>query len=631
MMSATHAGRAIWGILVFFAAASFPASAVEIWVAPNGNDAAAGTAAQPFASTARAQRQARELRRLEQVATNELVKIILRGGTYRLTSALLFRPEDSGTEASPTILAAATNEQPLLSGGVLVSGWKKLVEKIPGLPAASRGEVWVSEPPTFGGRLLETRQLWVNGRKAVRASEPNGDNLNRLLALDPARQEAWIPASLVAGLREPGRVELVLQQQWEIAVLRLNSVRIEGDRAALTFQAPEGKLEFEHPWPQPVMSTNGNAPFFLANALEFLDEPGEWFQQMPGGRIFYWPRPGEDLAKAEVTAPALETLVEMVGTADRPVSNVRFQGIAFAHTTWLRPSAAGHVPLQAGMFLLDAYRLSPKGTRDRPKLDNQAWIGRPPGAVMSRGAHHLGFSRCRFEHLASAGVDFVNGTQDDAIEGCVFRDLGGNGIQLGTFSEPGFETHLPFRPADEREVCAREKIANNLITDCANEDWGCVGIGVGFARDITVEHNEVFDLPYTGISVGWGWTKATNAMSTNRIIANHVHHVGRRLIDLAGIYLLSAQPGTVVSENSVHDIQVSSYVHDPEHWFYLYLDEGASFITVRDNWCPAEKFLKNANGPGNRWENNGPAVAQKIRDAAGLEPAFRDLRLDGTR
>ena len=58
---------------------------------------------------------------------------------------------------------------------------------------------------------------------------------------------------------------------------------------------------------------------------------------------------------------------------------------------------------------------------------------------------------------------------------------------------------------------------------------------------------------------------------------------------------------------------------------YIYLDEGSSFTVVRDNWCPAEKFIRNANGPGNTWEKNGPSVVPAVRDAAGLEPAFRDL------
>jgi hypothetical protein len=211
------------------------------------------------------------------------------------------------------------------------------------------------------------------------------------------------------------------------------------------------------------------------------------------------------------------------------------------------------------------------------------------------------------------------------VEGCVFHDIGGNGIQLGKYSDTNVETHVPYDPTDERELCANDRISNNLVTDCANEDWGGVGISVGYARGIWIEHNEVSNCSYTGISVGWGWTKMTNAMRDNFIHANRVHHVGTRLNDTAGIYALSAQPGTVISENYVNDITMSPYVPDPQHWFYLYLDEGSSFITVRDNWCPAERFLKNANGPGNVWENNGPQVSEKIRAAAGLEPLFENL------
>ena len=171
-----------------------PATAAEFWVAPDGNDANPGTQAQPFMSIATAQRQARELRRLGKVATNESVRIVLRGGVYQLDSPLFFRPEDSGTETSPTIIEAAASEQPVISGGVLIQGWKKLRGKVAGLPSPARGQVWVAEVPKFGGHTLQFRQLWVNNRKAVRAREPNSDTLNRLVAWDKTKQEAWISA-----------------------------------------------------------------------------------------------------------------------------------------------------------------------------------------------------------------------------------------------------------------------------------------------------------------------------------------------------------------------------------------------------------------------------------------------------
>lgn len=570
----------------------------------------------------------RTLRRAGEISQAEPVTIVLAGGIYPLTESLRFLPEDSGTGIAPLIIEAAPGKKPVLSGGVEISGWKKTDENISGLPVTAQGKIWMANAPMIHGKILNFRQLWVNGRKAIRTRNPDGAEMARLGAWDKTNQTAVIPAAALKGITQPAGLEMMIDQVWEIAVLRVKSIELKGTNALLTFRQPEGRLEFTHPWPPVVVTTNYRAPFMLANAIQFLDSPGEWLEDLNAGKIYYYPRAGEDMTTMEVFAPAVETLVEIKGTPDKPVSNIQFQGLTFAYTTWLRPSEQGHVPLQTGMFLLDAHKLSPKGTSYHRGLDNVAWIGRPSAAVSVENASQISFERCTFEHSASAGLDFSAGTYDDSVTGCIFRDLGGNGIQLGKFSDTNVETHVPYNPSDEREICTREKICDNVFHDCANEDWGCVGIAAGYVRDTQIEHNEVFDLPYTGISVGWGWTKMTNAMCDNLIFANHVHNVGQRLGDLGGIYTLSAQPGTVVAENSISDIQPGSYVPNPQHWFYLYLDEGSSFITVRDNWCPSEKFLKNANGPGNVWTNNGPQVSDKIKNAAGLEPAYKDLLND---
>ncbi len=584
------------------------------------------------------------------------VRIILRGGWYPLAGPIRFQPPEfklttglisleaplenerkhstfnsqrstSNEEANvcSVSIEAAPGEHPVLSGGVAFGNWKKVSGAIPGLPAVARGHTWVANAPKWGGHVLEFRQLWVNDRKAVRAREPNGDGLARLVAWDKTNEVATIPAAALGGRKRPAGLEMVLDQVWEIAILRVKSIHREGANARLTFKQPESRIEFQHPWPPVTVNAGYQAPFFLANAIEFLDEPGEWFEDLAAGKVYYWPRAGEDLASATVIAPALETLVQIQGRPDQPAGRLQFKGLTFAHTTWLRPSRQGHVPLQAGMYLLDARKLSPKGTPYHPGLDNLAWIGRPPAAVSVNQAGHISFAHCTFAHLAAAGLDFETGTHDALVAGCVFRDVGGNGVQLGKFSDPNVETHVPYDPSREGEICAHEALANNLISDCGNEDWGCVGIAVGYARNLSLTHNEIFNLPYTGISVGWGWTKMTNASGNHLVFANRVQGVGRRLGDLGGIYMLSAQPGTVVAENAISDIEPSPWVPDPRHWFYLYLDEGSSFITVRDNWCPAEKFLKNANGPGNVWTNNGPQVSEKIKAAAGLEPAFKYL------
>ena len=544
----------------------------------------------------------------------------LRNGIHFLTEPLVF-----DSTSAPVFIEAEGDGHPVLSGGVLVTNWQLVTKKLSSLSPSATRNIWQATLPKRNGKPVEFRELWVNGQKAIRAQNPNAENLIPIVAWNKTNQTATVPVTALAGIQWPRQLEMIIDQVWEIAVLRVKSIHSSGTNAVLTFKQPESRLEFEHPWPPIIVNSNYAAPFFLVNAIELLDSPGEWFEDLDAGKIYYWPRKGEDMTHAEVIAPVLETLVKIEGTLDHPVSNIHFKGITFAHTTWLRPSEQGHVPLQAGMFMLDAKKLSPKGTSYAPKLDNAAWIGRPPAAVSVKNATSITFENCSFEHLASAGLDFESGTSSNLVQGCTFRDIGGNGLQLGEFSQTNVETHTPFNPSDERVLCSHETIANNLFTDCANEDWGCVGIGVGYARNVTIAHNEVSHLPYTGISVGWGWTKRTNALRDNFIFANRIHHIGQRLGDLGGIYTLSAQPDTVVAENSVSDITPSPYVPDPKHWFYLYLDEGSSFITVRDNWCPAQKFLKNANGPGNTWDNNGPQVSESIKNAAGLEPAYQHL------
>ncbi len=609
---------------------SLQAFAAQIWVATNGNDANPGTKNAPKHTIAAAIRQARELRRLKDPSIAGGIHILIENGEYMLDEPLFIRPEDSGTPASPTIIENAPDANPMISGGVYINNWRKVSRRIPGLPMQAQGRVWEAPIPQVGGNTLLFRQLWVNEKKAVRTQSVDAyDKMSRILSVDKQKQEIWIPIPASGLPKDPGQMEMVIHQMWAIANLRIKTIKIDGNKAGLTFYQPESHIEFEHPWPAPVIDKdhkmNGNSAFYLVNSLAFLDKLGEWYEDIKAGKVYYLPRKGEDMVSAKVIAPSLEKLVEVKGTADRPVSYVYFKGIKFENTTWLRPSESGHVPLQAGMYLLDAYKLKIEGTPEKSGLENQAWVGRPPAAVEVSYANHIDFSGCIFTHLASTALDYTRGTHDDEVKGNLFKDIGGTGILVGVFSDEGFEAHLPYNPSDSREVCTNEHIVDNLVDDVTNEDWGCVGIGAGYVKGIKIEHNEVCDVSYSGISLGWGWTKAANAMSDNIIRANKVHHYAKHMYDVSGIYTLSAQPRSIIDSNYVDSIYKVPYAHDPQHWFYLYTDEGSSFFTVKDNWCPAEKFLKNANGPGNVWENNGPLVAESIKQSAGLEAPYKHL------
>ena len=595
----------------------------EIWISPKGSDFNDGTRQSPKATLTSALRQAREWRRTEDNRIQGGITIYMEGGTYAFHEPVFIRPEDSGTKESPTIIRSVGDEKVILSGGISINGWKK------------QGKVWVADVPAFNGRPLDFRQLWVNGKKAVRARDVEDfEKMNRICSVDEKNEILYVPAVSIRrlidnkGNLKAKYAEMVLHQMWCVANLRIRSVEVQGDSAAIRFHQPESRIQFEHPWPRPMVTTDGhNSAFYLTNARELQDVPGEWYHDIDARKVYYYPREGEKMQEAEVIVPAVETLVRVEGTLDRPVCHIRFEKITFSYTTWMRPSEKGHVPLQAGMYLTDGYRIDPKMQRNylNHPLDNQGWLGRPAAAVRVVAARQIDFERCRFEHLGSTGLDYEEAVQGGVVRGCLFRDIAGNGLLVGSFSPAAHETHLPYDPADRREVCTQQHINNCYFTEIGNEDWGCLAIAAGYVGDVNIEHNEISEVPYSGISLGWGWTQTVNCMRNNRVHANLIHHYAKHMYDVAGIYTLGSQPKSYVTENCVHSIYKPGYVHDPNHWFYLYTDEGSSFITVRDNWTEGEKYLQNANGPGNVWENNGPKVDSVIRERAGVEAGYKDL------
>ena len=560
----------------------------------------------PDSSLTDAVRKARELRRLGKAET---VTIYLAPGTYTLNEPLRLRPEDSGLTIS--------GEGAIISGGMPITGWKR------------QGKLLVADVPDFNGRPIDFRQLWVNGRKAVRARDVSDfEQMYRIRANDKKRQTLWVPKEAVAPLLQGGKLradsryaELVLHEMWCVANLRIKDITVQGDSAGIRFHQPEAKVQFEHPWPSPMTpDTQHPSPFYLTNAKVLLNEPGEWYHDIREHKLYYMPREDEGTQPKEAVVPVVETLVECIGTAERPVRNIYIKGVTFSHTTWMRPSMQGHVPLQAGMYLTEAYKLRPQ--IDRPnnhKLDNQGWLGRADAAVEISWGENIRFEGCTFRHLGGSGLDYITGCKGGSVSGCTFSDIAMNGYVCGSFSPAGLETHLPYQPTDFREVCTSQTVEQSEFEDVTNEDWGCVAICAGYVSGITIEHNTIHNVSYTGISLGWGWNRDLVCMKDNRVHANLIYDYAQHMYDCAGIYTLGNQPGTMITENVVRDIAKPSYVHDPNHWFYLYTDEGSSNITIRDNWTPEEKYLQNANGPGNVWENNGPQVDERIKQQAGIK------------
>ena len=591
----------------------------EIYVSLQGNDKNPGTKEAPFNTLNRAIKQAREWRRLNRPEVAGGIYIRLEEGVYAQRNSLFLRPEDSGTPDSPTVICAVDGAHPVISGGVAVTGWKRGCNH-PAIPEKLKQKIWSVEAPLIGNRRVETRQMWVNGHKVQRAAQFPDGGLERMIDFNPEEQTITIPVSQSVNpkrLQNAGQLEMIVHQRWAIAILRVKSIDVKDGQAVVRFHEPESHLEFAHPWPQPVIGgEKGNSSFCLTNALELLDQPGEWFQEYPSGTIYYYPQASENMETAEVIIPTLETLVTIDGTLSRPVKHIQFNGITFEHTSWMRPSFQGHVTLQGGFPLLDAYKLQEPGLPEKAELENQAWITRPETAIRVRGAEHIDFKHCTFRHLSSTGLDYEWAVTASSVEDCQFTDIGGTALLVGAFPDGGLETHIPFIPADVRELCSHITIRNNFISNVTNEDWGCVGIGAGYVRNMDISHNEVCHLNYSGICVGWGWTSLESGMCNNRIEANYVHHFARRLYDAGGLYTLSNQPGSVMRNNRIEHLIEAPYATN-DRAFYIYLDEATDGYTMENNWCPAERFDSNRPGKKNVWKNNGPQVADSIKYKAG--------------
>jgi hypothetical protein len=118
------------------------------------------------------------------------------------------------------------------------------------------------------------------------------------------------------------------------------------------------------------------------------------------------------------------------------------------------------------------------------------------------------------------------------------------------------------------------------IERCGAVYYGAVGIWVGLSGNNNVVRNEVRDLPYTGISVGWMWNPTPTPCAGNEVKDNHIHHVMQILSDGGGIYTLGRQPGTKLTGNWIHDVLLNAGRAESNGMF---LDEGSTDLLIENN------------------------------------------------
>lgn len=194
-------------------AIAMSAIAADVYVSPDGKDTNDGSKSSPKATLTSALRQAREMRRLAAPGVENGINIHVAAGDYYLNEPVFVRPEDSGTPTSPTVIVGEGDAR--LNGGVKIEGWKR------------QGKFLVADVPTFNGRPLDFRQLWVNGHKAVRARDVEDfEKMYRIIGNDPANEVLWVPAEAVKKIKNSPYAEMVLHEMWCVANLRIKSIDI---------------------------------------------------------------------------------------------------------------------------------------------------------------------------------------------------------------------------------------------------------------------------------------------------------------------------------------------------------------------------------------------------------------------
>ena len=415
--------------------------AAEMYVSPTGSDNNPGTKEKPFATLERARDAVRKL------TQDEPRCIMMRGGDYYDVS-LLLEPQDSGLS-----IQAAPGETPVLYGGKPVTGWKKDGDKF-----------YAADISGVKEGTRDFRSLVVDGRLRPRARLPGKGEFTHLTRFDARRH-----ATAEGGFRGADKPELKRRLKYKKGDLGpwldVNNAELDimhsWDSSMVGLKSHDPKtqmLHFSNPAGYPP-GAFGVRRYVVWNIRRGMHNPGQWYLDRTRGKVVYWPKPGEYIAKLNVVAPTTQMVIRITGTSSEPVSGISVQGLDIRCTT---------TPLTTGKWAAGVYKGDIEARFVRECLFRDLHISAVggQGIRITRSTRNV-VTNCTIEMTGAGGIYAVRGSHS-RIVGNRIRNIGRTYISA-----------IAIRTADSwktPKLSHHNQIAYNLIKDTPYIGIECKGV-----------------------------------------------------------------------------------------------------------------------------------------------------------
>lgn len=465
------------------------------------------------------------------------ITVRMHAGDYCLSSPLVIRPTMSGVTFVPF-----GDGEVRISGGRRITGFTR---------TTYRGV------DCLGAFLPEVRDgawkftdLWVNGLHADKTRLP-AEGYFKMKETENPTTTLFGPSSWFVA-EEADLAQFSSLYAFEDTIVSFNHYWIDEHTPVTSLDRETGRVTMTY---RSRFNIRPGQEYILENVAEQFSNPGEWYLDRAAGMLYYIPRNESETADTvEVWAPITDKLVTVMGQPDNPVTGLRFVNLSFAHTRGDYASGRDVNGAAGEAFGSDAQAVS-----------------NAHGAIELQYARNVVFENCRLQNYGVHGVNIKEGCRSVKLENCDIYDGGAGGVRIcgGAWGAPAHTMTHGITVTD----CSITHVGQRYFSAC--------GVLLMHASECEISCNEIGDLYYTGVSVGWTWGYAKTVCRDNRIINNHIFDLGKGFLsDMGGVYLLGSQPGTVVAGNRIHDIKCKEY-----GGWALYTDEGSAGILLENNLC----------------------------------------------